>query len=70
MIQEEQLRARITPTQTQPFFIADFLALASYIVKWLMEGDLLPKQIYVSREIGPILRRCFLQVIEQEILGR
>ena len=29
IIQEEQLRARITPTQAQAFFIADLLALAS-----------------------------------------
>ena len=42
MIREEQLRARITPTQAQPFFTVDFLALASYIVKRLMEGDLFP----------------------------
>ena len=44
MIREEQLRARITPTQSHPFFIADLLALASYIVKRLMEDDLLPKE--------------------------
>ena len=56
---EEQLRARITPTQTQPFFIADLLALASYIVKWLMEGDLLPKEIYVFARVQAYFKTFF-----------
>ena len=47
MIREEQLRARITPTEAQPFFIANFLSLASYIVKQLMAGNLSSKEIDV-----------------------
>ena len=47
MIWEEQLRTRITPTQAQPFFIADLFALASYIVNRLMAGNLSSKEMFV-----------------------
>ena len=60
MIREEQLRARITPSQAQPFFIADLLAFASYIVKRLMVGDLLPIDIYVFARNQAYFKTLFL----------
>ena len=47
MVREEQLRARISPSQAEPFFIADLGALVGYITKRLGERGLLPREIFV-----------------------
>ena len=46
MVREEQLRARISPTQAQPFFIADLLAFSAYIAKRLIDRYISSKELY------------------------
>ena len=69
MVREEQLRARISPTQAQPFFIADLLALSAYIAKRLIDSIFRQRSFIRLQEIRPTLRLYFLRGIEREILG-
>ena len=45
MVREEQWRARISPTQAQPFFIAHLLALSAYITKRLIDSYISSKEL-------------------------
>ena len=47
MVREEQLRASISPTQAQPFSLADdLLALSAYIAKRLIDRYISSKELY------------------------
>ena len=46
-LREEQLQARVSPSQAGPVFLSDLVAIAEYIWKYLNESGLPPKQVFV-----------------------
>ena len=69
MVREEQLRARISPNQAQPFFIAFLLALSTYIAKRLIDRYISSKEPYTFARDEVSFKTLFFAGIEREILG-
>ena len=70
MVREEQLRARISPTQAQPFFIADLLALSAYIAKRLIDRYISSKELYTFARDQAYFKTLFFAGDRAGDLGR
>ena len=63
--------AFVSPTQAQPFFIADPLPLFAYIAKRLIDRHFSSKELYkFARDQAYFKTLRFLRGIEREILGK
>lgn len=61
-VREEQLQARILPSQAEPFFLTDLIAVAELIRDRFKEPCLSPKQIFIlARDQAFFKALCFLR---------
>jgi len=67
---EQLLEARILPSQAEPFFINDLLAIARLIGGQLMEPGLSPKQVFVLARDQTFLKTMFFAGDRAGDLGR
>lgn len=66
----EQLEARIVPTQADPFFISDLVAIATFIGKRVNESDLSATQLFVLIRDQAFLKTLFFAGDRASDLGK
>ena len=69
-VREEQLQARISPSQAEPFFLTDLVAVAEHICSRLKEPGLTPKQIFILARDQAFLKVLFFAGDRATDLGR
>ena len=69
-VREEQLQARISPSQAEPFFLTDLVAVAEHICSRLKEPGLTPKQIFILARDQAFLKVLFFAGDRAADLGR
>lgn len=67
---EEQLQARVSPSQAEPFFLSDLIAIAQLISDRLNVPGLAPKQILILAQDQAFLKALFFAGDRAGDLGR